>query len=70
MLPCVNKVYEVQVTEFMDARLSDAITAYRTKNSCETLQHLRDLRNLSKGDQRENHYEFNENFNEITDEEV
>ena len=28
------------------------------------------LTNLSKGDQRENHFEFNENFNEITDEEV
>ena len=40
MLPCVNKVYEVllgqQVSKFMDDRLSDAITAYRAKNSCET----------------------------------
>ena len=41
MLPCVNKVYEVllgqQVSKFMDDRLSDAITAYRAKNSCETM---------------------------------
>ena len=40
VLPCVNKVYEVllgqQVSKFMDDRLSDAITAYRAKNSCET----------------------------------
>ena len=40
VLPCVNKVYEVllgqQVRKFMDDRLSDAITAYRAKNSCET----------------------------------
>ena len=40
MLPCVNKVYEVllgqQVSKFMDDRLSDAITAYRAKNSWET----------------------------------
>ena len=40
MLPCVNKVYEVllgkQVSKFMDDRLSDDITAYRAKNSCET----------------------------------
>lgn len=39
VLPCVNKVYEVllgqQVSKFMD-RLSDAITAYRAKKSCET----------------------------------
>ena len=40
VLPCVNKVYEVllgqQVSKFIDDRLSDAITAYRAKNSCET----------------------------------
>ena len=40
MLPCVDNVYEVllgqQVSRFMDDRLSDAITAYRAKNSCET----------------------------------
>ncbi|PFX28601.1 RNA-directed DNA polymerase from mobile element jockey [Stylophora pistillata] len=40
VLPCVNKVYEVllaqQVSKFMDDRLSDAITAYRAKKSCET----------------------------------
>ena len=40
VLPCVNKVYEVllgqQDSKFMDDRLSDAITAYRAKNSCET----------------------------------
>ena len=39
VLPCVNKVYEVllgqQVSKFMDDRLSDAITTYRAKNSCE-----------------------------------
>ena len=37
----MNKVYEVllgqQVSKFMDDRLSDAITAYRAKNSCETM---------------------------------
>ena len=36
----MNKVYEVllgqQVSKFMDDRLSDAITPYRAKNSCET----------------------------------
>ena len=40
VLSCINKVYEIllgqQVSKFMDDRLSDAITAYRTKNSCET----------------------------------
>ena len=41
VLPCVDKVYEVlllgqQVSRFMDDRLSDAITAYSAKNSCET----------------------------------
>ena len=40
VLPCVNKVYEVllgqQVSKFIADRLSDAITAYRAKNSCET----------------------------------
>ena len=40
VLPCLNKVYEVllgqQVSKFMDDRLSDAITAYHAKNSCET----------------------------------
>ena len=40
VLPCVDKVYEVllgqQVSRFMDDRLSDAITAYRAQNSCET----------------------------------
>ena len=40
VLPCVDKVYEAllgqQVSKFMDERLSDAITAYRVKNSCET----------------------------------
>ena len=40
MLLCVDKVYEVllgqQVSAFMDDRLSDAITAYRARKSCET----------------------------------
>ena len=40
VLPCVDKVYEVllgqQVSNFIDDRLSDAIIAYRAKNSCET----------------------------------
>ena len=40
VMPSVDKVYEVllgqQVSKFMDDRLSDAITAYRAKKSCET----------------------------------
>lgn len=40
VLQCVDKVYEVllwqQVSRFMDDRLSDAITAYGAKISCET----------------------------------
>jgi len=40
VLPCVDNVHEVllgqQVSRFMDDRLSDAITAYRAKNSGET----------------------------------
>ena len=40
VLPCVDKVYEKllgrQISEFMDPRLNEAITAYRPRNGCET----------------------------------
>ena len=40
VLNCVDKVYEKllgkQISEFMDMRFDEAITAYRPQNSCET----------------------------------
>ena len=40
VLPCVDKVYEKllgrQISEFMDPRLNEAITAYRPRNGCKT----------------------------------
>ena len=40
VLPCVDTIYEKllgqQISEFMDMRSNEAITAYRPQNSCET----------------------------------
>ena len=40
VFPCVDKIYEKllakQISNFMDIRFNDAITAYRSQNSCET----------------------------------
>ena len=40
VLPCVHKIYEKllgkEISQFMDMRSIDAITAYRPHDSCET----------------------------------